>query len=57
MIETDKSMPRQYDREGSPWTGLWAVVAKEMADQLTSARMRILEILIVLTAGGTVYQV
>jgi ABC-2 type transport system permease protein len=42
-------------REGSPWTGLWAVVAKEMADHLTSARMRILEALIVLTAAGTVY--
>lgn len=42
-------------REGSPWTGLWAVVAKEMADHLTSVRMRILEILIVLTAAGTVY--
>jgi ABC-2 type transport system permease protein len=42
-------------REGSPWVGLWAVVAKEMADNLTSARMRILEILIVLTAVGTVY--
>jgi len=55
MKEKDRSMQRRYDREGSPWTGLWAVVAKEMADQLTSARMRILEILIVLTAGGTVY--
>lgn len=42
-------------REGSPWTGLWAVVAKEMADSLTSARMLMLEILIVLTAAGTVY--
>lgn len=42
-------------REGSPWTGLWAVVAKEMADHLTSARMRILELLIVLTAIGTAY--
>ncbi|MCC6190882.1 MAG: ABC transporter permease subunit [Anaerolineales bacterium] len=42
-------------REGSPWTGLWAVIAKEMADHLTSARMRILEFLIVLTAAGTVY--
>ncbi len=42
-------------REGSPWTGLWAVVGKEMADHLTSARMRILEALIVLTAGGAVY--
>ncbi len=42
-------------REGSPWTGLWAVVAKEMADYLTGARMRILEIIIALTAGGTVF--
>lgn len=46
-------MPRR--REGSPWTGLWAVVTKEMADHLTSVRMRILEALIVLTAAGTVY--
>ncbi len=41
-------------REGSPWTGLWAVVGKEMADHLTSARMRILELLIAATAVGTV---
>jgi ABC-2 type transport system permease protein len=46
---------RSRTREGSPWTGLWAVVAKEMADHLTSTRMRILEVLIVLTAVGTVY--
>jgi ABC-2 type transport system permease protein len=47
---------RQRDvREGSPWKGLGAVLTKEMADHLTSARMRILEILIVLTAAGTVY--
>ena len=42
-------------RIGSPWTGLWAVVTKEMADHLTSARMHILELLILLTAFGTVY--
>lgn len=42
-------------RQGSPWKGLWAVIGKEMSDHLTSARMRILEILIVLTAGGTGY--
>jgi ABC-2 type transport system permease protein len=46
---------KQRKREGSPWTGLGAVIAKEMADHLTSARMRILEILIVLTALGTGY--
>lgn len=42
-------------REGSPWTGLWAVVGKEMADYLTSTRMLILELITVLTAAGTVY--
>ncbi len=42
-------------REGSPWTGLWAVVIKDMADHLTSARMRILELLILVTATVTVY--
>ena len=36
------------------WTGLWAVVAKEMADHLTSFRMYILEFLIAITAIGTV---
>ena len=42
-------------REGSPWTGMWAVVAKDMADHLTSMRMLILEVLIVLTAVGAVW--
>lgn len=42
-------------REGSPWTGVWAVVRKEMADYLTSARMFILELITVLTAAGTVW--
>lgn len=46
---------RPVVREGSPWTGLGAVLTKEMADHLTSIRMRILEILIVLSAGGAVY--
>lgn len=44
-----------HTREGSPWTGIGAVITKEMADHLTSARMRILEVLIVLTSAGTVY--
>ncbi len=47
--------PRVREREGSPWTGVWAVVAKEMADHLSSVRMQIMELLIVLTAAGTVY--
>lgn len=44
-------------RSGSPWTGLWAVVVKEMADHLSSVRMQILEVLILLTAIGAVYTV
>ncbi len=43
------------EREGSPWTGLWSVVIKEMADHLTSTRMFILEILILLMAVVTIY--
>lgn len=46
---------RGLPREGSPWTGLWAVVTKEMADYLTGVRMQILEVLIVLTAFGVVF--
>jgi ABC-2 type transport system permease protein len=42
-------------REGSPWTGLWAVVFKEFADHLSSVRMRVLEGLVLLTAIATVY--
>ena len=34
-------------REGSPWTGLWAVVGKDMADHLTSVRMLILMLFMV----------
>jgi len=42
-------------REGSPWSGLWAVVAKEAVDHLTSARMRFLEVLVGLAAIAAVY--
>ncbi len=54
MVQEVNKSPKQ-SREGSPWKGLGAVIAKEMADHLTSARMRILEILIILTAAGTSY--
>nr|HID12680.1 ABC transporter permease [Anaerolineae bacterium] len=50
-----KRTGREPSREGSPWTGLWVVVTKEMADHMTSVRMLILELLTVLTAVGTVY--
>ncbi|MCD6290309.1 MAG: ABC transporter permease [Anaerolineae bacterium] len=52
---SQQAIQHERAREGSPWTGLWAVTAKEMADHLTSARMQILEALIVLTALGTAY--
>jgi ABC-2 type transport system permease protein len=42
-------------REGSPFQGLGAVTVKEMADHLTSARMLVLEWLVVLTALAALY--
>jgi len=42
-------------REGSPWQGLGVVVLKELSDHLASARMRVLEWLVVLTALTAVY--
>jgi ABC-2 type transport system permease protein len=42
-------------REGSPWQGLGTVVLKELADHLSSARMRVLEWLVVLTAVAALY--
>jgi ABC-2 type transport system permease protein len=42
-------------REGSPWQGLGVVMLKELSDHLASARMRVLEWLVVLTAIAAVY--
>lgn len=42
-------------REGSPWQGLGVVILKELSDHLPSARMRMLEWLVVLTAIAAVY--
>jgi ABC-2 type transport system permease protein len=42
-------------REGSALSGVGAVFFKEMADNLTSARMRLLEVLIFVTGVGAVY--
>lgn len=42
-------------REGSPFQGLGAVMLKELSDHLVSARMRVLEWLVVLTAIAAVY--
>ncbi len=53
-VATPPPPPRTVERirEGSPWTGLGAVITKEMADHLTSIRMLILELLIVVISGG-----
>ena len=48
-------MPPIRRRGGSPWTGVGTVVAKETADHLSSARMRILEALVFLTAIAAAY--
>ena len=50
-----KSSNKRDEREGSPWTGLTAVMTKEMADHLTGARVLILEVLVLLTAVGTLF--
>lgn len=42
-------------RSGSPWTGCGTVFLKEFADHLGSARMLILEWLVLLTGIGAVY--
>jgi len=42
-------------REGSPFRGVGTVAVKEMSDHLTSARMFVLELLIVLTALAALY--
>ena len=55
MPQQTKEINQAVEREGSPWTGLGAVLTKEMADQLTGARMRILEILILFIAAGTIF--
>lgn len=42
-------------RSGSPWQGLGAVLLKEISDHLSSARMRVLEGLMALTAVAAIY--
>ncbi|HET7714622.1 MAG TPA: ABC transporter permease [Bauldia sp.] len=42
-------------REGSPFTGLSTIALKEAADHLTSARLHLVMLLILLTAGGSIY--
>jgi ABC-2 type transport system permease protein len=42
-------------REGAPWQGLGVVILKELSDHLASARMRVLEALVVLVGLAAVY--
>src|SRR5580704_7338279 len=46
---------RVMRREGSPFQGLGTVAIKELSDNLSSARMSVLELLIVLTALAALY--
>jgi ABC-2 type transport system permease protein len=42
-------------REGSPFTGVATVALKEAADHMTSARMHLVMLLVLLTAVGAIY--
>ncbi|MBI1622610.1 ABC transporter permease [Aquamicrobium zhengzhouense] len=42
-------------RSGSPFTGVGAIALKEAADHMTSARMHMIMLLVILTALGAVY--
>ena len=42
-------------REGSPWTGIGAVVQREFNDNLTSVRMRLLQALVFVTGFAAAY--
>src|SRR5512141_555492 len=55
MSRSTDRMKNRDERGGSPGTGFTSVLTKEMADHLTGARVLILEILVLLTAIGTVY--
>ena len=55
MASTEAREPVRAARRGSPWTGLGTVIAKETADHLSSARMRIIEALVFLTAIASAY--
>ncbi len=54
-FQNDERGGRAMRREGSPWQGLGVVTLKELSDHLTSARMRVLEWLVVLVALAAVY--
>ena len=55
MTSMNVTSPPPPRRKGSPWTGLGTVFLKELADHLGGARMRILEVLVLLTGIGAVY--
>ena len=51
----DRYAGRDVAREGSPWTGLGAVVEREFNDNLTSIRMRLLQALVFITGFAAAY--
>jgi ABC-2 type transport system permease protein len=50
-----KSWEDAMQREGSPWRGLGVVTSKELADHLSSVRMLVIELLVVITGFAIVY--
>lgn len=49
------SVSASIPREGSPFTSVWTVTVKEMADHMGSIRIRLLLALIALAAMGAIY--
>jgi ABC-2 type transport system permease protein len=48
-------MEAVMQREGSPWRGVGVVFLKELSDHLTSIRMMVLALMMVITAFGAVF--
>lgn len=48
-------MSQTKKRKGSPFKGTMAIALKEAADHMTSARMHLIMLLVLLTAAGAVY--
>src|SRR5690606_27496271 len=55
MCATSRRPKMRQQREGSPFTGLSTVALKEAADHMTSARIHLVMLLVLLTAIGAVY--
>src|SRR5262245_39212060 len=55
VMSREPSPGRSGRREGVPWRGLGAVFHHELADNLTSVRMRLLEALVLVAGFAAAY--